>query len=77
MNENTRAELPGVEADRGRGRLPSAVTFFLTGAQRGAVLRLLGTLGDDRGAALLIALGLDDNGSDENGNHGGGRDDDA
>jgi hypothetical protein len=46
---------PTREADT--GTLPSALTFFVTRAQRDAILRLLECLSDDRSRALLIALG--------------------
>lgn len=42
--------------------LPHALTFFLTKAQRRAVLRALGRHGRDRAVALLRALGLDERG---------------
>jgi hypothetical protein len=44
---------PGAPADA-----PSAVTFFVTAAQRAALLKRLRTLHRDRAAALLIALDL-------------------
>lgn len=38
--------------------LPFPLTFFLTAAQRAAILRKLSTLHEDRVTALLIALEL-------------------
>lgn len=38
--------------------LPSAVTFFMTRAQRRALLDRLGRISDDRTRALLIGVGL-------------------
>ncbi|GEM_PF-5289761 len=40
------------------GGLPDAITFFVTRAERNAVLRELRGIDRDRGRALLSALGL-------------------
>lgn len=65
MSQNTTMRPPGPRIEPGTGQLPSAVTFFLTRAQRRALLKVLKVLGDDRSAALLTALGLDDNATNE------------
>lgn len=51
---------------RAKGELPHALTFFLTRAQRAAVLRALKRRDKDRATALLKALRID-------GATGGGR----
>lgn len=38
--------------------LPSALTFFLTRAQRAQALRALSDIHSDRGTALLASLGI-------------------
>ena len=43
-----------------KAELPSALTFFVTRAQRAALLRQLNLLSKDRNRALLIATGLID-----------------
>jgi hypothetical protein len=43
-------------------RLPASLTFFLTGAQRRAVLERLARIHRDRARALLDALRIDDPG---------------
>ncbi|MEZ6242704.1 MAG: hypothetical protein R3B57_06635 [Phycisphaerales bacterium] len=40
------------------GELPHALTFFLTSAQRTAVLRALRRVDEDRARALLRVLGV-------------------
>jgi len=39
-------------------KLPSALTFFVTNAQRRALLRALSAWSNDRTGALLMALGI-------------------
>lgn len=43
----------------GQGELPHALTFFLTGGQRAAVVRALRRIDRDRVRALLRALGVE------------------
>lgn len=49
--------LPEPRPETSTGSLPSALTFFVTRAQRNAILRTLKRLSDDRSRALLIVLG--------------------
>ena len=51
-------EPPKIESDV--GALPSALTFFVTLAQRRALLKALGAWSPDRTRALLMALGVVD-----------------
>ena len=57
MTQNTTNPLPKPIPETNTGTLPSALTFFVTRAQRNAILRTLKRLSDDRSRALLIALG--------------------
>lgn len=57
MTQTTTNPLPKPIPETSTGALPSALTFFVTRAQRNAILRTLKRLSDDRSRALLIALG--------------------
>lgn len=57
MTQTTTNALPKPILETNTGTLPSALTFFVTRAQRNAILRTLKRLSDDRSQALLIALG--------------------
>lgn len=57
MTQTTTNPLPRPIHETSTGTLPSALTFFVTRAQRNAILRTLKRLSDDRSRALLIALG--------------------
>lgn len=71
MNQTTHHEQhpqpPQPKPERGTGHLPNALTFFMTRDQRTRVLRALRTHHDERTRALLIALGLRDHSSAEQG----------
>ncbi len=56
MRNTTHEALPQPRRERGSGHLASALTFYVTRAQRARILRILGQLSDDRARALLIAL---------------------
>lgn len=57
MTQTTTNPLPKPIPETSTSTLPSALTFFVTRAQRNAILRTLKRLSDDRSRALLIALG--------------------
>lgn len=57
---NDRPPVPEPGEPTARGSLPDALTFFLTRAQRGAVLARLGVDASRRTDALLAWLGLGD-----------------
>lgn len=56
-----RAGLPAPASPTPEGELPHPLTFFLTAAERRAVLAVLTPHGHRRAAALLRALGIDTN----------------
>ncbi|GAB4385437.1 MAG: hypothetical protein Kow0022_11310 [Phycisphaerales bacterium] len=55
------AGVPAPAAPTPVGELPHPLTFFLTAAEREAVLAVLARHGDRRAAALLRALGIGTN----------------
>jgi len=57
MTSSKHDALPIPRNEAHSGTLPSALTFFVSRAQRAAILRALKQLSDDRSRALLIALG--------------------
>lgn len=57
MTQTTTNPLPKPKLETSTGALPSALTFFVTRAQRNEILRTLKRLSHDRSRALLIALG--------------------
>jgi hypothetical protein len=57
MKQKTHNGFPVPRLETHTGALPSALTFFVTRAQRIAIIDLLERFSDDRSRALLIALG--------------------